>query len=198
MPGYACGVNLHNAMQNQIVANQFWDGDANTYAVCGDSTATQNNFEKTNFVDGGGTRITNASWSVKNYMPYRSIGFSFDGGGSPLSGTTTRCTLAKVGGTITQFEMVADQPGTGTVTVKAVALGSYTGPASATDISSGGEALGGAIYKVDTTLTGWSYLARNSYVGQIVEPNNTMVCFTLSNPGTITWLNGSISVWEGR
>jgi hypothetical protein len=25
-----------------------------------------------------------------------------------------------------------------------------------------------------------------------------MVCFTLSNPSTITWLSGNVQVWEGQ
>jgi hypothetical protein len=194
---YSCGVNLQNAMQNIIYGNQFWDGDLSTYALCGDSTTTQNNFDRTNFVDGGGTQIASPTWSSNNYMPYRTIGFFFDGGGSPLAGTTTRCSLAGFGGTIAQFAMAADQPGNATVTVKAVNISSYTGPASAVDISNGGESLAGAAAKVDTTLTGWTYLARNSPAGSIVQPN-TMICFTLSNPSTITWLTGQISIWEGR
>ena len=61
-------------------------------------------------------------------MPWRTVPFFFDGGGRALSGTTTRCGLVPFGGLINRFSMAADQTGSATVTVKAVALGSYTGP----------------------------------------------------------------------
>lgn len=97
---------------------------------------------------------------------------------------------------INQFLMAADQPGAATVIVKTIALGSYTGPSSATDISNGGETMTASVSKQDSALTGWTYSGTNPNAGLL--PANTMVCFTLSNPTAITWLAGQIQLWEGR
>jgi hypothetical protein len=132
--------------------------------------------------------LTDANWPVNNYMPYRTIPFFFDGGGSALSASTTRCGLISFGGQINQFTMAADQAGTARVTVKAVDLASYSGPNSAVDISNGGELLSGAVVKQDKTLTSWN---------KMLAPNG-MVCFTLDNPANITWVGGALQVWEGR
>ena len=198
VPGidYNCGVKLHYATQNTITAVGFYDGNGSTAAFCGDSTAVWNKIDKSNYVDTTGSTMLNSTWSANNYMPWRTIGFFFDGGGMPLSGTTTRCSLAGFAGAINQFTMAADQAGSATVTVKAVPLGSYTGPGSASDISNGGEFLSGASWKQDSTLAGWSYAGINPAAGPI--SSNTMVCFTLSNPSGITWLSGGIQLWEGR
>lgn len=125
--------------------------------------------------------IVNSPTANQNY---RSVVGFFDGGGAALSGTTTRCQQVNFGGTINEFSMVADQSGNATVTVLAISFGSYTGPGSAVDISNGGETMTGAVSKQDSTLTGWTTsLAAN-----------TVVCFSLSSPATITWLNANIRV----
>ena len=193
---YGCGIHLQKATNNIITGNGFWDGDLQTYALCGDGTAINNNVDRTNYVDVTGTRFTDPNWSSNNYMPFKTVAFFFDGGGAALSGTTSRCSLISFGGTINQFSMAADQAGAATVTVKAVGLGSYTGPASAVDISNGGEPLSGAAWKQDSNLAGWNYAGTNPASGPL-QPN-TMVCFTLSNPSGITWLTGQIQLWEGR
>jgi len=190
---YLCGINLHNAENTVITGNGFWDGDGGTSFLCGDSTATKNTVDKSNYVDVTGSKFTNSTWSENNYMPWRTVSFFFDGGGSPLSGTTTRCGLVPFGGVINRFSMAADQTGSATVTVKAVALGSFTGPASATDISNGWEVMTNAAKLQDTTLAGWTYAG-----GVTPLAPNTMLCLTLTNPSTITWLAGSVQVWEGR
>ena len=121
-------------------------------------------------------------------MPWRTIPFFFDGGGSALSGTITRCTSITFGGVINKFFVQADQSGSATITVKTVASGSYTGPGSASDISNGGEAMANVITKSDTTLAGWM---------TALAPDTT-VCISLSNPSTATWLSGYVRVQEGR
>lgn len=184
-----CGILLSDAgVANSFAGNSAWDGDSSTYLLCGNSAAIRNKVDKSNFVDGTGSNLVNSTWSTNNYMPYRAIPFFFDGGVSALSGTTTRCGLVPFGGYINQFSMAADQAGSATITVKAVAFGSYTGPGSASDISSGGETMSGAVTKQDTALNNWS---------RTITPN-TMVCFTLSSPSLITWLAGNVQVWEGQ
>ena len=191
---YTCAIRLHNAWFTQIDHNDVYDGGSATYFLCGDSTAAWSNVTRSNYVDSD-TIYTNATWSTSNYMPFRTVAFFFDGGGSALSGTTTRCTLVPFGGNINQFSMAADQSGSATVTVKAVAFGSYTGPASATDISNGGESMA-SVSKQDVALTGWTYAGNKPAAGPL--PPNTMVCFSLSSPATITWLSGNIQILEGR
>jgi len=188
--GATCGINLHNTENAVIEGNGFWDGAGGTYGICGDSTATKNTIAKTNFVDLTGGTLVNPSFGVNsnNYWPWRTVPFFFDGGGSALSGSITRCGLVSFGGKINQFSMAADQSGSATVTVKAIAFGSYTGPGSASDISNGGESLSSAVTKQDATLTGWT---------TTVTPN-TMLCFTLSSPSTVTWVGGNVQIWEGR
>jgi len=188
--GVTCGINLHNTENTIIEGNGFWDITSGLYGICGDSTATKNTIAKTNFVDLTGGTLVNPSFGVNsnNYWPWRTVPFFFDGGGSALSGSITRCGLVSFGGKINQFSMAADQSGSATVTVKAIAFGSYTGPGSASDISNGGESLSSAVTKQDATLTGWT---------TTVTPN-TMLCFTLSSPSTVTWVGGNVQIWEGR
>jgi hypothetical protein len=183
---YSCGIKLSNSTNWNIGDNGWYD--ALGPFLCGDSTAIHNNIEKTNYVDFSGTALTDSTWSANNYMPWRTIPFTFDGGGSALSGTTTRCTLVPFGGYINQFSAQGDQAGSVTITVKAVALASYTGPSSASDISNGGESMSSVAKLTDSTLTSWA---------RTLAPQ-TMVCVTLSSPSTFTWITGSVQVWEGR
>jgi hypothetical protein len=185
---YACGIKLTNSTNWVIDGNSFYDGYSGAAFLCGSSSATNNNVTKTNYLDTTGATFTDSNWSSNNYMPWRTVNFNFDGGGSALSGTTTRCSPVPFGGYINQFSMQADQTGNATVTVKTVAMGSYTGPGSASDISNGGETMSSASSKTDTTLTGWS---------RTIAPQ-TEVCVSLSSPSTVTWVSGSIQVWEGK
>ena len=194
---YNCGVKLQNAEETTITNLGFYDGNSGTAAFCGDATATKSRVSSTNYLDTTGTVYTNGTWSANNNMPYRAVTFSFDGGGSALTGTTTRCSAPLAfGGVINRFSMYADQSGNATVTVKTVLAGSYTGPASASDISNGGETMTGAASLSDTTLTGWANVGLGSSAGWL-QPNS-IVCFILSAPSTITWLQGNIQLLEGR
>ena len=80
--------------------------------------------------------LVDSNWDENNYMPWRTVPFFFDGGGSALTGTITRCTLVPFGRIINRFSMLADQSGSAKLTVKAVAMGSIPGrarqPTSAT------------------------------------------------------------------
>ena len=190
---YTCAINLHNTESAVIDDNGSWDDPGGSFLLCGDSTATLNKVGKGNFIDQTGGLFVNSTWSTNNYMPWRTIPFYFDGGGVALTGPISRCGLVSVGGQINQFSMFADQTGNATVTVKAIAFSSYTGPISATDISNGGETMTGNIIKQDTALSGWSYSN-----GTQVLPANTMLCFTLSSPSTVTWVGGNVQIWEGR
>jgi len=115
----------------------------------------------------------------------RVVGVHFDGGGVALSGTITRCGKVKFSGTIVGASLSADQSGTVTVDVKTVADASYTGPASASSITaSATPALASAVKLDNTTLTGWT----------TALAANTRVCFALSSPATITWLDAQIQI----
>ncbi|HKA00986.1 MAG TPA: hypothetical protein VKE70_30950 [Candidatus Solibacter sp.] len=186
---YTCGFRLGQAVNNSFRGNQFWDGDGNTHAFCSSDANNnkQNTIDKSNSLDGTGITLTDSAWPANNYMPYRSIPFFFDGGGNALAGTTTRCAPIGFGGLINKFTMASDQAGSARITVKTIDLNNYTGPNSAADISNGGEFMSGALVKQDSMLTGWN---------KTLTPN-TMVCFTLSSPTNITWLGGSVQVWEG-
>jgi len=173
-------------VNNSFSGNQSWDGDSNTSMFCGNAAAIGNNIDKSNFVDVLGTTLTDSNWAENNNMPWRVFPFFFDGSGSALSGTTTRCGLMPYGGRINRFSMFADQSGTATITVKSVAAGSYTGPGSASTI--GTETMTSAARKQDTTLSGWT----------LPIAANSMVCVSLSSPSTVTWVSGNVQVWEGK
>jgi hypothetical protein len=194
---YTCGIHLNNAEETSISNVGAYDGNSNTYFLCGSATAIKSRVAASNYVDSCGINYANSNWSANNDMPYRTVNFSFDSGGSALTGTTTRCSSPlPFGGVINRFSMLADQTGSATVIVKSVDLASYNGPSSAADISSGGETMTGTVSKTDTTLSGWTYAGLNPAAGWL--PPNSVVCFTLSNPSAITWLQGNIQILEGR
>jgi hypothetical protein len=115
----------------------------------------------------------------------RAISFIFDGAGSALSGTLTRCQQINYAGTIQEATLTADQSGSATVDVQTVAFGSYTGPGSASTITAADTpALSSAVKYQDSTLTGWT----TSLTA------NTVVCMVLSSPSTVTWVSGNIKV----
>lgn len=114
----------------------------------------------------------------------REVNAVFDGGGSALSGTTTRCRQVNFAGTIQEFSAVGDQSGSATVKVLTVAFASYTGPGSASDITGGGESLSSVTKLQDSTLTGWTTSLSA----------NTVVCMQVSSPSTFTWLSANIKV----
>lgn len=115
----------------------------------------------------------------------REVTFVFDGGGSALSGTIDRCHVVDFGGTIKQVSIVADQSGSATIDVQTVSYASYTGPSSASTItSSDTPALSSAVKYQDSTLTGWT----TSLTAGMV------VCGKLTSPSTITWANMTLEV----
>ena len=103
----------------------------------------------------------------------------FDGGGSALSGSLTRCAHYDYGGTINKVTIISDVSGSATIDVRTVADGSYTGPASTSTITASDiPALSSAVHYSDSTLTGWTTaLAANSDV-----------CYYLTSPSTLTWV----------
>ena len=113
----------------------------------------------------------------------RTIGFSFDGGGSALSGTITRCVRVPYAGTITGWYIDADQSGSATFSVRSVAFASYTGSAGYsgyTDVTGGGTApvLSSAVTATFANLTSWATaVTAKEY------------CIQLTSPTTITWVN---------
>ena len=115
----------------------------------------------------------------------RAVSFLFDGGGSALSGTVTRCQQVNYSGTIQEVTLLADASGSATVDVQTVAYASYTGPGSASSITaSDTPALSSAVAYQDSTLTGWTTSLSA----------NTMVCFVLSSPTTVKWVSGNIKI----
>ena len=126
---------------------------------------------------GGGGPTTNQN--------VRAVSFIFDGAGTALSGTLTRCQQVNYSGTIQEVTLVADQSGSATVDVQTVAYGSYTGPGSASTITAADTpALSSAVKYQDSSLTGWTTSLSA----------NTVVCFVLSSPSTATWVAGNIKI----
>ncbi len=113
----------------------------------------------------------------------RTIGYNFDGGGSALSGTITRCVRVPYAGTITGWYIDADQSGSATFGVRSVAFASYTGSAGYsgyTDVTGGGTApvLSSAVTATFANLTSWATaVTAKEY------------CMQLSSPATVTWIN---------
>lgn len=189
---YTCAIKIHNTEELTVMNAQVYDGDSSTAAFCGDSTGIKSRIDKSNYFDVAGGLYVDATWSANNSMPYRSINFQFDGGGSALSGTTTRCSQKiPFGGVINQFAMYADQSGNASIAVT-----SGSSPASQSAISGSGETITGAASLVDTTLSGWTYAGLNPAAGWLAP--GSVVCVTLSSPATITWLTGGIQILEGR
>lgn len=117
----------------------------------------------------------------------KNVSVTFDGGGVALTGTTTRCGYLPYNATINSATLLADQTGSATVDVRTVAFGSYTGPASAASITAAAiPTLSAAVKFQDTTLTGWT----------TALTSNTVVCFVLSAPATVTWVNATLKVTQ--
>lgn len=115
----------------------------------------------------------------------RTFGATFDGGGSALTGTLTRCVNIYEAGTIQQVVLIADASGSVTVDVQTVAQTSYTGPGSASSITAADTpALSTAVRFSDTTLTGWSTSLSA----------NTVACFVMSSPTTVKWVNATVKI----
>ncbi len=110
----------------------------------------------------------------------RSIGVTFDGGGTALNGGITRCVAVNFAGAVTAATIIGDQAGSATVTAASVALSGYTGPASATN-TIGAAALSGAI---EAQVSGLNVpLAADS-----------IVCFALSGVSGVNWVAANLKV----
>jgi hypothetical protein len=113
------------------------------------------------------------------YGNRRIAAYVFDGGGAPLSGAVDACQDVPFAATITGVTLLSDVPGSGTVDVRTVAYGGYTGPSSAATITaSDTPALSSAVKYQDTTLTGWT----------TAVAANSVLCFHLTSPATSTWI----------
>lgn len=144
-------------------------------------STTTNNCVK--FDANGNTVDAAAACGPTTNQNIREINFLFDGGGSALSGTSTRCRYVNFAGTIQQITVTGDQSGSATVKILSVSYASYTGPGSASDISSGGESLSSVTKLQDSTLTGWT-----------TSFSPAVVCAQISSPATFTWLSGTLKV----
>lgn len=133
-----------------------------------------------NFVDSGAVGCQGSGGGGTPNQNIRTMGATFDGGGSALTGTLTRCVNVYESGTISQVVLIADASGSVTVDVQTVAQTSYTGPGSASSITAADTpALSAAVRFSDTTLTGWT----------TALAANTVACFVMSSPATVKWVN---------
>ena len=98
---------------------------------------------------------TLSSSRLNSNQPIRERHFYFNGGGSALT-SDNACVRNTFAGTIAEFGMESDQSGNATVKIQTVAVASFTGVGSTTDISNGGETMTGAVVKTDGTLASWS------------------------------------------
>jgi hypothetical protein len=115
--------------------------------------------------------------SATNNQLIRQVLISFDGSGTALSGTLTRCQTVEFGGAIQKINIVGDLAGSGRFKVLSVPFSSYTGPASASDISNGGELISSGYALQDSTLTGWT----------TALSAGSVICGQLSSESTATW-----------
>lgn len=118
----------------------------------------------------------------------RLLGNHFDNAGAALSGTTTACYVNPISGTITGWYMDSDVSGSGTIGVRFVVPGSFTGTAGFagyTDVTGGGTApsLSSATYSAFANLTSWitTVTAGNIY------------CFQLTSPANATYINVTLT-----
>jgi hypothetical protein len=148
----------------------------NSTPNCVDVSGTSTNCTF-NVSGGGGGPTTNQN--------VRAVSFLFDGQGSALSGTVTRCQQINYSGTIQEVTLVADQSGSATIDIQTVIFGSYTGPSSASSITASDKpTLSTAVKYQDSTLTGWT----------TAFAANTVVCVVLSSPSTVTWVAGNFKI----
>jgi hypothetical protein len=138
-----------------------------------------------NIIDSGAVGCQGSAGGGTTNQNIRTFGATFDGGGSALTGTLTRCTNIYSAGTIQQVVLIADASGSVTVDVQTVAQAAYTGPASASSITAADTpALSAAVRFSDTTLTGWT----------TALSANTVACFVMSSPTTVKWVQATVKV----
>lgn len=152
-------------------------GHTTSYSKAGKWCALDPTGTETCTGSGGGGPTTNQN--------IRTPGTHFAGVGGALSGTVTACETVYFSGTIQEVVLIADTSGSATVDVQTVALASYTGPGSASSITaSDTPALSSAVKFTDTTLTGWT----------TTLSANTVVCYVLSSPTTVNWVDVALKV----
>ena len=110
----------------------------------------------------------------------RTIGVTFDGGGSAISGTPSSCIPVQTGGLISAMTISADQSGSITVTATYIARTSYTGLASATT-AIGSAALSSATQAQTTGLS-------------VTLPADSEVCFAVSGASTVTQVAANLKM----
>ena len=121
----------------------------------------------------------------------REINGGFDGGGSAITGSMTRCRNVSYSGVIQQVTLTADLAGAGAtsnrVDIRTVAYSSYTGPSSASTITGTGTipVLGTGVKYQDSTFLNW---------GSLSIAANTEVCAVLTNPSNATWITVNIKI----
>jgi hypothetical protein len=104
---------------------------------------------------------------------------------SALSASAQACVAVPFGGTITKVQLIATPSGSVTVDVRTVAFTSYTGPASTSTITASDiPALASATSYSDAVLTGWTTLVAA----------NSVFCFYLTSPTTVTGVQARLSV----
>jgi hypothetical protein len=104
---------------------------------------------------------------------------------SALTASAQACVVVPFAGTITGAQLIATPSGSVTVDVRTVAFASYTGPASTSTITaSDTPALSSATSYTDTTLTGWT----------TTVTANSVFCFYLSSPTTVTGVQTRVTV----
>jgi hypothetical protein len=152
---------------------------------CQDSAGNHLNYDTTTHAFSCGRTSSGGGGSGATMnQNIRDVAISFDGGGSALSGTITRCRVLDFGGTIQQISIVGDLTGNGVFKVLSVPYASYAGPSSASDISNGGETVAGAYKLQDATLTGWT----------TALTSGTILCGQLSSASVGTWWAVTVQV----
>jgi hypothetical protein len=104
---------------------------------------------------------------------------------SALSASAQACVAVPFAGTIVKAQLIAAPSGSATVDVRTVAFASYTGPSSTSTITaSDTPALSSAASYTDSTLTGWT----------TALTANSVVCFYLTSPTTVTGVQARVTV----
>jgi hypothetical protein len=114
----------------------------------------------------------------------RTIRLSFDNEGGVVTSRSS-CETIDFAGTIQAVTLLADQPGNATVDIRTVPYAAYSGLASASSITaSATPAISSAAKYQDAQLSGW----------KAALSANTVVCFVLTNPASITHLDVDLKV----
>jgi|HubBroStandDraft_1064217.scaffolds.fasta_scaffold00168_12 hypothetical protein len=131
------------------------------------------------------TAITGLTTANQNLRSILADFGDFTSTASALSASAQACVVVPFSGTINKVQLIAMPSGSVTVDVRTVAFASYTGPSSTSTITaSDTPALSSATRYTDSTLTGWT----TSLTA------NSVVCFYLTSPTTITGVQAIVTV----